>query len=88
MTWPVKDPDDILDYGRDFAAEFPDSTITAAQVIASEGLTAGPAVVSGKLVTTRLSGGVAGRGYSVTFRLTFADGQQVDRSERLMVQER
>jgi hypothetical protein len=88
MSWPNKDPDDILDYGRDFADEFPDSTIVSAQILTTEGLTPGPAVTSDKLVTTRLSGGVAGKSYSVTFRLTFADGQQVDRSERLFVTHR
>ncbi|EYD71950.1 hypothetical protein [Limimaricola hongkongensis] len=31
MNWPNKDPDDILDYGRDFSDEFPAATITAAR---------------------------------------------------------
>lgn len=88
MSWPNKDPDDILDYGRDFSAEFPDATITAAQVIADDGITAGPAALSGKTVTTRVSGGTSNRSYGVTFRLTFADGQQVDRTERLLVIDR
>ena len=88
MSWPAKDPDDILDFGRDFTAEFPRLTIASAQVIVPAGVTLEGTSINGKTVYARLSGGVAGKTYSITFRLTFSDGQQADRSERLSVRER
>jgi hypothetical protein len=86
--WSPKDPDDIRDYSRGFDKEFPTDTIASLEVLVPDDLTVVSSSLSGKTATARLSGGAVNKSYQVTFRLTFADGQQVDRSETLLVRNR
>ena len=90
----LKDPDDILDYKFDFAAETnarPDAAgdwLEAAETISTKTVTAetGITVVSsaitdtGTSVTVWLSGGTAGTGYLVACKVTTSKSRTVEKS--------
>lgn len=93
MALLVKDPDARIDYEFDWAAAYPDG-----QAVMASGWTVAPADSDGIAVaaaahdltrtTATLTGGVAGRVYRVTNRVTMSDGQIDERSMTIRVEER
>lgn len=89
LKWPDKDPDDVLDYGIEWAAEIaPDDQIETSEWLPAPGLSFGLSSVSGTRTTVWISGGVKGSIYFVTNRIRTASGRQMDRSVRLIVRDR
>lgn len=84
-----KDPDALLDYCWDWSGWLSEGdAIVTAEVIAPEGLTVNtPAISDGKVVAW-ISGGVEGRHYPVTCRVTTSAGRIDDRSILLVVKNR
>jgi hypothetical protein len=93
MALLVKDPDARIDYEFDWAAAYPDG-----QAVMASGWTVAPVDGDGIVVaaaahdltrtTATLTGGVAGRVYRVTNRVTMSDGQIDERSMTIRVEER
>lgn len=93
MAMVVKDPGTRIDFEFDWAAAFPDG-----QAIEVSGWTVAPDEAGGVAVaasahnltrsTVTLTGGIAGRVYRVTDRVTMSDGQIDERSMSVRVEER
>ncbi|MER9814295.1 hypothetical protein [Mesorhizobium sp. M0129] len=95
MTWGLKDPDAIRDFGINWTADLGTSTISS-----STWLLDGEAwPVDADLVkvadshtttntTVRLSGGIVGTSYLVTNHIVMSDGEEDDFSQKLKIKER
>lgn len=93
VYWPEpKDPDDVKDYGFDWALELagdsPDDTISSYTVTVSSGLTRDSDSRTGAVITAWLSGGTAGREYNVLCRVVTANGRTLDRTGIVRVRTR
>lgn len=93
MTMMVKDPDSRIDFEFDWAVAYPDGQAVTASMWAVAPDQAGGVAVAGAAhdlmrATATLAGGVAGRVYRVTNRVTLSDGQIDERSMTVRVEER
>lgn len=93
MTMMVKDPDSRIDFEFDWGAAYPDGQAVLASVWAVAPDDAGAVAVVAAAhdlmqSTVTLAGGVAGRVYRVTNRVTLSDGQIDERSMTVRVEER
>ncbi len=93
MTMMVKDPDSRIDFEFDWAVAYPDGQAVIASawtVVPDEagGVTVAGAAHDLMRATATLAGGVAGRVYRVTNRVTLSDGQIDERSMTVRVEER
>ena len=93
MTMMVKDPDSRIDFEFDWAVAYPDGqAVTASAWAVVPGEAGGVAIAGGAhdlmRATATLAGGVAGRVYRVTNRVTLSDGQIDERSMTVRVEER
>jgi hypothetical protein len=93
MTMVVKDPDSRIDFEFDWAVAYPDGQAVTASVWTVAPGEAGGVAVAGAAhdltrATATLAGGVAGRVYRVTNRVTLSDGQIDERSMTVRVEER
>ena len=93
LCWPVKDPSDVLDYVLDASPALlgveEDGIVTLDIQIAPQeagGLVLNSSFVDGDRAVLWLSGGVAGRTYSVTLGLGTTNGRHLLRSVSLPVQ--
>lgn len=96
MTWGLKDPDAIRDFGIDWTPDLPE----AVTIESSTWLLDGEAwPVDADLVkvassftdtntTVRISGGVVGTSYLVTNRIVMSDGEEDDFSQKLKIKQR
>ena len=89
---PTKDPQAVLDYSVDWTPWLAEGeTIDASTWTVPAGVTQeaspAPSVAGGK-TTVWLSGGTAGKAYTVTNHITTSQGRQDDRSFRLEVRDR
>lgn len=81
LSWPMAEPDDHLDYGLDVSAAISDAsdTITSASAcVAPSGVgevVASNLSVSNNVITLYLTGGVAGRQYTVNLTANTAAGR-------------
>ncbi len=93
MTMMVKDPDSRIDFEFDWAAAFPGGQAVIASawtVVPGEdgGVAVAGAAHDLMQATVTLAGGIAGRVYRVTNRVTLSDGQVDERSMTVRVEER
>ena len=93
MTMMVKDPDSRIDFEFDWGVAYPDGQAVLASVWAVTPDDAGAVAVVAAAhdlmqATVTLAGGVAGRVYRVTNRVTLSDGQIDERSMMVRVEER
>jgi hypothetical protein len=93
MTMMVKDPDSRIDFEFDWAVAYPDGQAVIASAWTVVPDEAGGVAVAGAAhdlmrATATLAGGVAGRVYRVTNRVTLSDGQIDERSMTVRVEER
>lgn len=86
----VKDPQAVLDYAIDWSGWLAEGeTVSSFPVTVDTGLTvAQPATHSAGVVTVWLSGGTAGKTYTVTSHVVTNQGREDDRSIRIRVDER
>jgi len=88
LTWPDKDPNEVLDYELDWSARLSDGdTISASTWIVPDGLTEDSNSNTTTTTTIWLSGGTLGE-YTLTNRVTTAGGRTMDQSVRLTVVEK
>ena len=90
LTWPDKDPDEVLDYSIDWTKrlESDDTIATSEWIVPEDGVSKDSDDFADTSTTIWLSGGVAGQTYSFTNRVTTAQGRTMDQSIRLKVKNR
>lgn len=93
MTLLVKDPGTRIDYQFDWSAAYPEGQAVTASDWSAEPDEAGGVSVAASAhnllqSTVTLTGGIAGRVYRVTNRVTLSDGQIDERSMSVRVEER
>lgn len=83
--FPAKDPQDTNDFGLDWSGYLDgDAIITAVWSVPAD-LVLVRAERAGSLTVAWISGGVAGRDYTVSCRITTDNGRVVERSMELPV---
>ena len=87
MASYLKDPEEVLDWGRDYTKWLDGDTIVSHEIIVSPEQATGGLVVDSSTnddtsVTVWLSGGVLGTKVEVTYRITTAGGRTTDRTDR------
>jgi hypothetical protein len=85
----TKDPNARLDFAVDWSASLPDGdSITSSLWLVPDDLATDTPSIDGTTTAVWISGGVAGRTYQVTNRITTEDGRVDDRTLRIAVTER
>lgn len=89
----VKDPDTRLDYAFDWATAYPEGqAVTGSTWSVTPQDDGGVSVLAGahdlQRTTVTLEGGISGRVYRVSNRVTLSDGQVDERSMTIRVEER
>lgn len=83
--WPIKDPDERLDYTIDWTARLDGDTIQSSVWVIPSGLSNYDDSFTNISATVWLTGGIAGQEYEVTNRVTTAAGRIMDQTVRLPV---
>jgi hypothetical protein len=83
--WPLKDPDDILDYSIDWSNWLETDTILTSTWILPTGISKINDSHSSTITIIWLSGGTAGETYEILNRITTAGGRTKDKTIRLKV---
>jgi len=85
----TKDPDAILDYSNDWSSWLvTGDTIASSQWLPASGITIDNDSLTTTLTTVWLSGGTTGSRYSLTNRITTAQGRTDDRTIVIVVRQR
>lgn len=102
LKWPVKDPDETLDYSVDWSRFLESNTISTVrwyvvdadevktQIIQGQtvnGITSGPQVFTDTVATIVLSGGSNNQSYQVVCSITFGNDLIAERTLALPVRE-
>lgn len=93
MTLLLKDPDAVLDYAVDWAADYLDGDALAqSEWSVSPDESGGIAVVGSRIepgvAIVQVGGGIAGRIYRLTNHVVLVSGREDDRSIMIRVEER
>ena len=86
--WPVKDPDEVLDYDVDWETRLAGDTIAAVVWTVPSGLTQTDEDFNDTVATVWLSGGVDGTNYEVGCLITTVGGRTFDITVNLPVRDR
>lgn len=86
LTWPNKDPSDVLDYQIDWSAALGTDTISASTWTAPAGYTIDSSSNTPTTTTVWLRGGPVGVN-KITNRITTAGGRTIERSVQQTVAE-
>lgn len=85
LTWPFKDPDEVLDYQLDWSARLAVDTIATSTWIVPANITKDSDSNTTTTTTIWLSGGTLGDLVEITNRITTAAGRTMDQSVRLKI---
>lgn len=87
LTWPAKDPNEVLDYQIDWTARLvTGETITTSTVTVVDGtVVVDSSSQSAGIVTVWLSGGAEGEACTLLNRVTTSAGRTYDQSVRIKV---
>lgn len=88
LSWPTKDPDDVLDYQIDWTDLLDGDTIATSTWTVPSGITRDSDTFSGVLTTIWLSGGTDAQTYVLTNQVVTTGARTIDRSVSLTVKER
>ena len=88
LTWPDKDPDEVLDYEVDWSARILTDTISTSTWIVPAGITKNSDSNTTTTTTIWLSAGTAGDSYTLTNRIVTAGARTMDESIKLKVKEK
>jgi len=89
LTWPPKDPDEVLDYQIDWSDRLTSETIlTSAWTISGSDsvLSEDSNSIAGESTVIWLSAGTLGVRYTLTNRITTSGGRTMDQTVRLKIQ--
>jgi hypothetical protein len=85
LSWPTKDPDEILDYQLDWSKRLLGDTITACDWSVPIGLTRNASYFDGQITTVWLGDGALGETYTVTNTIETAAGRTMQQSVKLKI---
>ncbi len=85
IAFPVKDPDEVLDYVLDWSLRILTDTITTSLWIVPTGITKDSDDFDDSTTTIWLSGGTIGTAYVMTNRIETADGRTMDQSCKIKI---
>jgi hypothetical protein len=85
LSWPFKDPDEVLDYQIDWSARLAGDTISSSSWIVPDGITKNRDSATDTSTTVWLSGGTEGAALSLTNRIVTAGGRMMDQSVVLKI---
>lgn len=85
LSWPFKDPDEVLDYEIDWSARLLTDTIVTSTWVVPTGLTEDSTENTTTTTTVWLSGGTTGEVYEVLNRVVTAGGRTMDQTVKLKV---
>ena len=88
LSWPAKDPDEILDYQLDWSARVTNDTITNSEWTVPQGLTKQTELSTATKTTVWLAGGVSGQTYTIVNRIQTEGGRTMDQSVKLKIQDK
>ena len=88
LSWPYKDPDEVLDYQLDWMARLAGDTIASSTWIVPNGITKNSDSKTETTTTIWLSGGTIGASLSITNRIKTAGGRTMDQSVSLKIKEK
>lgn len=89
LTWPAKDPDEVLDYSLDWSARLPaGDTIESVTWTVPAGLTRGTTQLQGSVTTAFFSAGTEGTSYDIGVRIVTAGGRTMDQTVKLKIKSR
>lgn len=85
LTWPVKDPDERLDYVIDWSKRLGSDTIITSTWILPSGINTDLNTFTNKATTIWLTGGTVGQTYAITNRITTAGTRIMDQTVNLTI---
>lgn len=88
LSWPNKDPDEVLDYQIDWTDRLASDTILSSSWTVPAGITKDSDTFGSTSVIIWLSDGAAGETYSITNRIVTAGGRTMDQSVRLRIKDK
>lgn len=88
LTWPFKDPDEVLDYILDWADRLGEDTIATSSWTVPTGINKDSDSSDDTTATIWLSGGDEGESYSFVNRVVTAAGRTMDQTVKLKVKTR
>ena len=86
LSWPIKDPDEVLDYSINWTARLPDDDkiLTSTWTIPT-GLTLNAQTIDGFITTVWMSVGVSGVTYKILNTITTQAGRTLQEAVQLVV---
>jgi hypothetical protein len=88
ISWPFKDPNEVLDYEIDWAARIGGDTISTVTWTVPGGITKNSDALAGDITVIWLSGGTAGTNYDIGCRVVTTGGRTYDETVTLNVSNR
>ncbi len=88
LTWPAKDPDEVLDYEIDWTARLAGDTIASSTWTVPSGLTGSSQTHTDTTATTWLAEGTAGESYSILNRVVTSGGRTMDQTVTIKIVDR
>ncbi len=85
LSWPNKDPDEVLDYEIDWAARLTTDTISTSTWTVPSGITKDSDSKTSTTTTVWLSGGTLGDSYEILNRIVTAGGRTMDQTVKLKI---
>lgn len=98
-VWPVKDPEDVLEYGFDWSARLAAGETISTSTWTRTGGTAGGTItiaastsiapaIEGGITRTKLSGGTIGQYHEITNHIVTSAGRERDRTAKIRIRSR
>ena len=85
LTWPYKDPDEVLDYQIDWSERLASDTIVTSTWMVPSGITKNSDSNNGSVSTIWLSGGTLGASLELTNRIVTSGGRTMDQTVKLKI---
>lgn len=85
LSWPFKDPDEVLDYVIDWSARLDTDTISTSAWTVPTGLTDTDEDHTTTTTTLWLSSGTLGEAYEILNRITTTGGRTMDQTVKLHI---
>lgn len=83
LTWPNKDPDEVLDYKVDWEARLALDTIVTSTFTVPAGITQNSSAFDDTTTTVWLSGGTLDEVYEILNRITTLGGRTMDQTVKI-----
>jgi hypothetical protein len=85
LTWPFKDPDEVLDYKIDWAPRLAEDTITTSTWTVPDGITKDRDDKDETSTTIWLSSGVLNASYEILNRIVTVGGRTMDQTVKIKI---